>query len=58
MIDNKFLEYIKEQRNDFVRIAGTYSITGHLQLRTEIDSLLIAYDQMYLALCQQAKKES
>lgn len=41
-----FLEYIKQQRNDFVKIAGTYTVTDHLKLRTEIDNLLIAYDQM------------
>ena len=43
---DSFLEYIKEQREDFVKIVGQYPIRDHLELRTEIDSLLIAYDQM------------
>ncbi len=42
----KFLDYIKQQRNEFVKVAGTYPVSEHLTLRTEIDSLLIAYDQM------------
>lgn len=42
----EFLKYVKQQRNDFVKIAGTYSVGKHNKLRTEIDSLLIAYDQM------------
>lgn len=46
MEDETFLEYIINQRRDFVKIAVKYSVKNNLRLRTEIDSLLIAYDQM------------
>ena len=42
----QFLKECKEVRNDFVKVAGTYDISNHLELRTEIDSLLIMYDQL------------
>lgn len=42
----QFLEECKEVRNDFVKIAGQYNVSSHLKLRTEIDSLLIMYDQL------------
>lgn len=46
MSDRKeFLEEAKEVRNKFVKIAGQYSVSEHLELRTEIDTLLIMYDQ-------------
>ena len=42
----EFLKECKEVRNDFVQIAGQYSVCEHLKLRTEIDTLLIMYDQL------------
>lgn len=42
----EFLKECKEVRNDFVQIAGQYSVGEHLKLRTEIDTLLIMYDQL------------
>ncbi len=46
MSDGKeFLKEAKEVRNEFVKIAGQYSVREHLELRTEIDTLLIMYDQ-------------
>ena len=46
MSDRKeFLKEAKEVRNEFVKIAGQYSVGEHLELRTEIDTLLIMYDQ-------------
>lgn len=44
--DVSFLEYIEQQRDIFVNTAVKYTVSEHLELRTEIDSLLIAYDQM------------
>lgn len=41
-----FLKYIHEQREEFAKIALTYSVDDHLELRTKIDNLIIAYDQM------------
>lgn len=41
-----FLRYIHEQREEFVKIALTYTVDDHLELRTKIDDLIIAYDQM------------
>ena len=41
-----FLKYIEAQRADFCRVARNYTVDFHNELRTEIDSLLIAYDQM------------
>lgn len=42
----EFLKECKEVRNDFVAIAGQYTVGEHLKLRTEIDTLLIMYDQL------------
>lgn len=42
----EFLKECKEVRNDFVAIAGLYTVDEHLVLRTEIDTLLIMYDQL------------
>lgn len=54
----EFLKFIKEQRNDFVKVAGTYDVSNHLKLRTEIDSLLIAYDQMEERLSHPTKVDA
>lgn len=42
----EFLKECKEVRDDFTAIAGLYTVDEHLVLRTEIDSLLIMYDQL------------
>lgn len=42
----QFLKECKETRDAFVKVAGTYNISDNLELRTEIDSLLIMYDQL------------
>ena len=45
-----FETYLQQAREDFCKVAYKYDITDHLELRTEIDSLLIAYDQAVEAL--------
>jgi len=46
-----FSEYLERARWDFAKVADKYSIEKHLELRTAIDSFLIAYDQaVYKAL--------
>ena len=45
MSAKEFLKECKETRDDFVKIAGQYSISDNLELRTKIDTLLIMYDQ-------------
>lgn len=45
-MEKDFLKECKQVRNDFVRIAGQYSVKENLELRTEIDTLLIMYDQL------------
>jgi len=46
MEDKKeFIEYLKEERRQMARVASGYMIDSHRILRTQIDSLLIAYDQ-------------
>ena len=42
----QFLKECKETRAAFVKVAGTYNVSDNLKLRTEIDSLLIMYDQL------------
>lgn len=42
----EFLKECKEVRDNFAAIAGLYTVDEHLVLRTEIDSLLIMYDQL------------
>jgi aromatic ring hydroxylase len=44
-MDKEFLEYLKDERNRFVKAAVKYDTHEHNELRTAIDSLLIAYDQ-------------
>ena len=46
MCTKQFLKECKETRDAFVKVAGTYNISDNLELRTEIDSLLIMYDQL------------
>jgi len=40
-----FEEYLKKEREYFTKITEKYSVEEHLELRTAVDSLLIAYDQ-------------
>lgn len=42
----QFLKECKETRGNLAKVAGTYDVSNHLELRTEIDSLLIMYDQL------------
>ena len=51
-----FIEYVKEERRKFVRIASIYSVEDHTLLRTKIDDLLIAYDQMVEKLENETKR--
>ena len=44
-MEQTFEEYLKQARKDFAKVAARYSVDEHLELRTAIDSLLIAYDQ-------------
>ena len=46
-IEEEFLNYIRSQRKAFAEIAYKYDPKKYLKLRTVIDDLLIAYDQMY-----------
>ena len=45
-----FETYLQQAREDFCKVAHKYTITDHLELRTAVDSLLIAYDQVVEAL--------
>jgi hypothetical protein len=40
-----FKEYLKEARQRFCKEVNKYNVSDNLQLRTECDSFLIAYDQ-------------
>lgn len=44
--DKEFEDFVKRQRAEFSKVVSTYDPHGHNALRTESDSLLIAYDQM------------
>ena len=44
-MEETFEEYLKQARQEFVKVANGYTVSQHLKLRTAIDSLLIAYDQ-------------
>lgn len=44
-MEQTFEEYLKQARWDFAKVAEKYPVENHLELRTAIDSLLIAYDQ-------------
>lgn len=46
--ETSFKNYIENQRKEFARfVSENYTVDKHLQLRTQIDSLLIAYDKMH-----------
>ena len=45
-MEEQFLKECKEVRDDFAKIARQYNVCDNLELRTEIDSLLIMYDQL------------
>lgn len=44
-MEETFEEYLKQARWKFTTVAEKYPVENHLELRTAIDSLLIAYDQ-------------
>lgn len=44
-MENTFEDYLKEARQRFCNITQKYSVKDNLELRTEIDSFLIAFDQ-------------
>jgi hypothetical protein len=44
-MEETFENYLKQARTDFAKVAGKYTVEEHLEMRTAIDSLLIAYDQ-------------
>lgn len=44
-MEETFEEYLKQARWDFAIVAEKYLVKEHLELRTAIDSFLIAYDQ-------------
>ena len=44
-MEQTFEEYLKQARWDFAKVAEKYPVEKNLELRTSIDSLLIAYDQ-------------
>jgi len=44
-MEQTFEEYLKQARWDFAKVAEKYPVEKNLELRTAIDSLLIAYDQ-------------
>lgn len=45
-----FETYLQQARTEFCLVAHKYNVGEHNELRTAIDSLLIAYDQAFLAL--------
>lgn len=45
-MEQTFEEYLIQARWDFAKVAEKYPVEQHLELRTAIDSLLIAYDQV------------
>jgi len=53
MSTKEFLKECKETRADFSVIAQKYTVSENLELRTEIDSLLIMYDQ----LCETVRRK-
>ena len=45
-MNQDFKDYLLEARREFVEVvAARYTVTDHLELRTAVDSFLIAYDQ-------------
>ena len=49
-MDKDFETYLQQARTEFCLVAHRYNVREHNELRTAIDSLLIAYDQAFLAL--------
>lgn len=41
----EFEKYLKEARQRFCKEVNKYDVSDNLQLRTELDSFLIAFDQ-------------
>ena len=41
-----FKKEAKQTRREFAAVAAQYTVDEHLKLRTEIDSILIMYDQI------------
>jgi len=41
-----FKHYLEDSRIKMCRVASKYNVKEHNELRTEIDSFLIAYDQV------------
>jgi hypothetical protein len=44
-MENTFIKFLKDQRKRFASVVSKYTVTEHRILRTEVASLLIAYDQ-------------
>ena len=44
-MENTFKEYLKEARQRFCKEVNKHNVSDNLQLRTECDSFLIAFDQ-------------
>lgn len=44
--EQTFINYIEQARKEFAEVASKYGVKEHNELRTAIDSILIAYDQM------------
>lgn len=44
-MENTFIKFLKEQRRRFSNVVSFYGVGEHKILRTESDSLLVAYDQ-------------
>lgn len=49
-MNTEFIDYLQQARTDFCLVAHKYSLREYNELRTAIDSLLIAYDQAFVAL--------
>lgn len=43
--ESAFYDEAIQTRKEFAKVAATYNVRDHLELRTEIDTLLIMYDQ-------------
>lgn len=55
MIEQKFLKFVKKERDNFCRFITT--INWNVKLRTKSENLLIVYDQMHDMLEKQMKLE-
>jgi hypothetical protein len=56
-MDKNFETYLHQARREFCVVAHRYDVREHKELRTAIDSMLIAYDQALLALRKQSVLE-